>query len=913
MSSLRFLLLVILGFAYLNPRAQIVTIDNNGASSGVTQASPVNIYWRRQVAQFVISVAELNAAGINNPNVLSGIGFNVTSNPIHVIPGYTVKIKHVTQVDVSNNLGANGWTIAKAPFNYSPVPGGYDMISFDNNFNWDGVQNIGVEICWSQVQPTWNSSGQCLVYASNNGYRYSRDDNAGSLCGSQPGTSVNYKPAVKLAFKTSATWLGTQDNDWFNSNNWDIGIPSQDLNAIIPSGSLNAPVINGSNAECKDIIIDPNNSLSFVGSDSLFVYGDWFNNGLLDEGQGTIVFRGDQANQINGISNQLFNNIKIDSQNGAAISSGSVKLKGTLDIAIASGSFDTGDSLTIQSDSSGTGRIGELKTKCIYTLDMSDSWGDSWNGGYISIYINGVLEGTYFAKGFNSTEIFSAEIGATVSLDYTSGLYENENSYDLRDGNNNIIFSDGPTPIVGSNVFTTVANCTFFNPISGNIFMERYIDAGSTHWRFLSAAVQGATISDLNDDFITSGFIGSDYPNWPSVANPWPSIYFYDESNTGIQDSGYIPVNNVTNNIGVGQGVWAWSGDTITGTQPFTIDMFGPPNVGDIPLPVSYTSTGMPLDDGWNMVGNPYPSAINWDSPSIVKTNIDNAVYIWNPDLQQFASYIGGIGINGGSSTIASNQAFWIKANTGSPSLILTEASKTSVNTSFIKPSAKNIMRIEVQNNFGSDEAVLTFKPNAINQFEPYLDAIKLGTLESNLPSIASMLINDSIEYGINQMADTTHSVLLKITTGQSGLHNLTFNGVSNFSNTQKVIIEDLHLGISYNLSNQTTVMVYLWDTAASPRFLLRFENNLSTSVLEKMENNDFRIFPNPSTGTFYIDGIDIKFDVIVKDMVGKNILFKPGLVGMTSIDISDKPRGVYLLMINLKDGRTLTKKIIKH
>lgn len=905
------ILSLLIGFTYLNVGAQVVVINNNGSSSGIAQASPVNIYWRRQVAQFVITASELNAVGVNSSNTLSKMGFYVTSNPIYVIPDYTIKIKHVIQSDVSTSLGASGWNTVKAPFNYSPLPGGYDMISFDNNFNWDGVQNIGIEICWSQIQPTWNSSGQCLVYSSTNGYRYSRDDNTGSLCGSQPATSANYKPTVQLAFKTSSTWLGTQDDNWFNQNNWDVGIPSRDLNAIIPSGTLHSPKINGANAECKDIIINASSTLTFAGNDSLMIYGDWMNNGSLIPGNATVVFKGDQTNQINGVLNQVFNNIEIDNRYGASISSGSIKLKGTLDIGIATGNFNTNNSLTIVSDSAGTGRIGELKTKCIYILDMSDSWGDSWNGGYISVYVNGNLEGNYFAKGFNSIETFSAESGVTIRLDYTAGQYENENSYVLKDGNNTIIFSDGPSPNTGVNVFTTVASCNFFNPILGNIFMERYIDAGSTHWRFLSSAIQGASISDLNDDFVTSGFIGSDFPNWPSASNPWPSIYFYDESTFGNQDSGYVPVSNVTNSLGVGQGIWAWSGDTIIGTQPFTIDMFGPPNVGDISLPVSYTSSGMPLDDGWNMVGNPYPSSIDWDSPSILKSNIDNAVYIWNPDLQQFASYVGGIGINGGSNTIASNQAFWVKANSNNPSIVLSENCKTILNASFIKPILNGQLRIIVQNNFGEDETVLAFSSNAKNIYEASLDAMKMVSLEPNLPSVSSILYNDTTEFGINQLSDTTKVVKLKILTGQSGIHNLSFNGVNNFSSSYNVILDDLHTGLKSNLNNQSMLSVFLYDTTISPRFLLRFEEKLATSITHELEQRTLRVFPNPSNGIFYVDGIDGEFAVEVEDLLGRKLYESIGLEGLGTIDIGENLPGVYLLTIYSKGSR-ISKKIIK-
>ncbi len=52
---------------------------------------------------------------------------------------------------------------------------------------------------------------------------------------------------------------------------------------------------------------------------------------------------------------------------------------------------------------------------------------------------------------------------------------------------------------------------------------------------------------------------------------------------------------------------------------------------------------------GWNLVGNPYPSPIDWDAASgWTKTNVDNATYR-HVNNATWASYVGGVGTNGGS------------------------------------------------------------------------------------------------------------------------------------------------------------------------------------------------------------------------------------------------------------------------
>ncbi|PIZ05890.1 MAG: hypothetical protein COY57_04870, partial [Flavobacteriales bacterium CG_4_10_14_0_8_um_filter_32_5] len=209
---------------------QAIQIGTGTTVNTITQASPVNTYFRRQVAQFVYTRAEINAAGVTGANTLSQLGFFITTNPLFNIPGYTVKVKHTNANNASNSLGTTGWTVVKNAFTYAPEPGDFDMLIFDTPFNWNGTQNLAIEICWSQIQPTWDASGQCRIFNSNRGYRYRLDDNAGSICGQTTTTRVNYKPQVRLIFKSTTTWNGSVSTDWFNQNNWDAFVPTQEMN-----------------------------------------------------------------------------------------------------------------------------------------------------------------------------------------------------------------------------------------------------------------------------------------------------------------------------------------------------------------------------------------------------------------------------------------------------------------------------------------------------------------------------------------------------------------------------------------------------------------------------------------------------------------------------------------------------------
>ena len=103
---------------------------------------------------------------------------------------------------------------------------------------------------------------------------------------------------------------------------------------------------------------------------------------------------------------------------------------------------------------------------CQYKLNMLDSYGDGWNGGFLQVFINNNLLGIFSATNNGSLDSFQVCNGDTLKLEYTAGSYENENTYQLYDPGWNLIFKDGPDPLVGI-VFDTIGNCAF-NLLAGN-------------------------------------------------------------------------------------------------------------------------------------------------------------------------------------------------------------------------------------------------------------------------------------------------------------------------------------------------------------------------------------------------------------------------------------------------------------
>lgn len=271
--------------------------------------------------------------------------------------------------------------------------------------------------------------------------------------------------------------------------------------------------------------------------------------------------------------------------------------------------------------------------------------------------------------------------------------------------------------------------------IAGDVTVQRYIDAGSTNWRFMGSPTTNATFEQWKDDFIMSGFPGSHHPNYY-----FASIYGYDETATGGQDNGFYTIS-IDDEITPGVGFWVFCGDNLSGTQPFMIDVTGPINQGDINLNTSYSISGGFNEDGWSLVANPYPSAIDWDDATWTKSNLDDAIYIWNTDLDQYASYVAGVGTNGGSNIIPTGQAFYVKATLPLPVLTAKESVKYDTTVTFLRerPQDDLVMYLTLAQNNQAHEAAIRVNRYKHGAHDGQLEAIHFPGFGANATELFSI------------------------------------------------------------------------------------------------------------------------------------------------------------------------------
>ncbi|MBL7931262.1 MAG: T9SS type A sorting domain-containing protein [Bacteroidia bacterium] len=463
------------------------------------------------------------------------------------------------------------------------------------------------------------------------------------------------------------------------------------------------------------------------------------------------------------------------------------------------------------------------------------------NNASVSVFGNLIDNGSIVDSGAVITLAGSnaQEIGGTsattfknLTLNNTAGSYLSSNKKITGELN----ISSGTFSTTGYD-FTLVSDANgtariapILGNFSGNITMQRYL-SGPTSWRFLASPVSGATLADWQDDFFTSGFPNSDYPSY------WfTSIYTYDETVSGIADNGYVAPTDISDPIVPNKGYWAYIGPT-----PITVDVTGPPATFNQTFQVSYTASGGALNDGYVMIGNPYPCPIDWSSPNWNKTNINNAIYIWNPELQQYASWVSGVAVNGGSNLIASSQSFWVQANGFNPALSCNENVKVSNNTPFMRPSAPAVfdaLKLSIAGNGYRDETLLRFGNTGTNGYDTDADARKLFSSNDQVPGIATQ---DSTltDMSVNSLPPVTSLLHIPVKTlvGIAGNYTLQVDS-STFLAEHCIVLEDLYTGIKTNLSAHASYVFDISDTTTAARFLIHVSPSHKTKSIAASCNN---------------------------------------------------------------------------
>lgn len=98
-------------------------------------------------------------------------------------------------------------------------------------------------------------------------------------------------------------------------------------------------------------------------------------------------------------------------------------------------------------------------TPCNWTIEMTDLYGDGWNGASLSFTFDGIDGGEFtLDEGATATQEVAVPNGSEVTVSFNTGDWDEEVVYQIYDGNGTLVVEGGPTPATGE-VLTMTNSC----------------------------------------------------------------------------------------------------------------------------------------------------------------------------------------------------------------------------------------------------------------------------------------------------------------------------------------------------------------------------------------------------------------------------------------------------------------------
>ena len=723
-------------------------------------------------------------------------------------------------------------------------------------------------------------------------------------------------PAVTIAASpyASGVWTGKTNTNWFECSNWQtLTVPDATTNvvfdnnalqkAVIVSTATDANLLNGI-AKCKNLTLSKE-KIEIKGSinNKLEVYGDL-----------TITNTAPLPT--------------LDMSDGTAAPDGNLYLYGNWNNLATETQFIEGDSTVsfLGSSAQVINAVAPIGTESFGNIILGNNFDTSISN---SILATGNLD-------VNSGKTLTITDDAYVSV---NKKFTNNGTLNVSNTGSFIQTEDGFTNIgINNNITKTTTP------------YEQY------DYTFWSSPVTDSTIGnpfavwrlDHAYQFQTSNyfdiFSGNSYPQTTGTSDS------FDDDGDDWQ-----PVTSTaTMTPGVGYAIMAPTSVSFATPPTATVLFSGGMNNGVLATPVllyqSLNATA--TDDDFNLVGNPYPSALNADDfirantlPLAAINKISGTLYFWShkDDIQPFTTNPGPLGYNftsndyatytllGGVGTsssatgssrpngsIASGQGFFVESEAPSGTALSfsnTMRGRANLNNQFYKTNTQKDriwLNLENTDNMFSQQ-LIGYVPESSLDYDNSIDG-QVADAKSYL-SFYSLINNDVSKYYKIQgrsTFDLNDQVPLGYFSAVSGTTTISIDeseGV--FRNTNNnVFLQDNLLNITHDLKQAPYTFSTDYGTFNN-RFILKYLNNSLSNNTVVNEQNSLLIAVDKRNINILSTQEKIK-SIQIFDIIGRNIYDNNNINDLTfSVNELNVKNQAVICKITLENGVITTKKII--
>ena len=377
--------------------------------------------------------------------------------------------------------------------------------------------------------------------------------------------------------------------------------------------------------------------------------------------------------------------------------------------------------------------------------------------------------------------------------------------------------------------------------------------------------------------------------------------------------------------------------------QVFIANFAGVPNTGTYTIPITGGASQ------FNLLGNPYPSALSADAFLLDPANaatIGGTIYLWTHNTPLNAAYqytgsdyavsnyLGGtgtraatnIGLNMSVPTgkIASGQGFFIKGLSNGTATFKNTMRIAGNNDNFFKMTtpaaytASNTTEVEkhrywlnITNTEGAfKQALIGYVDNGTLGLDRLFDGEMVDA--GNVISMYTMA--DATKLSIQGRPlpfDVSDVIPLGYKSTINSAYTISLADFDGLFTTQNIYLEDKDLNITHNLSNGDYTFATNNGTFDN-RFILKYTDATLGTPSSEFDENAVVIYKNIENNFVITTGSFVMDTVKVFDIRGRLLLNKKGIsASQTTFTIGDVNE-VLLVQITTADGITVTKKVVR-
>jgi hypothetical protein len=477
-------------------------------------------------------------------------------------------------------------------------------------------------------------------------------------------------------------------------------------------------------------------------------------------------------------------------------------------------------------------------------------------------FVNSYI-GRIYSSGYDWSQVGGTEDDVQY-LDWSSSVntsvWDGSATITQNDGvpalANNFRVESGATLTIPTNKWLTVAGNMVINGAASNLMVanggsliqssanvpatvDRYIGAWGNAmqgWHLLSSPV---TSQAIDPAFITPVPGNYDFYCWHEPSDLWVN-FKGAVSPTWAQGNVLGPISGGGNFI-------PGKGYLVAYATASTKQFSGNLN------PSGITATGLTHNggtyQGWNLLGNPFPSALSWNNGSWGLTNVDGLSQIWKDSI---ASYV----VINSNGIIPAMQGFMVHVPSGAGAVTIPASARTHSAQPWYKTSGNPYVKLVANDLAGqtAQESVVTFDNQATTSYDGEFDSY---FLQGYAPQFYSVTGGENFAYNTlpNLASQTVIPFNFVKTSGSS--YTIEASQIENVPSP--VYLTDLKINHTQILGENPVYSFSSTDGDDPARFLLTFgnitgesEKTLNDNGVYAYENNLYLINPGKARLEIY-------------------------------------------------------------